>query len=264
VRVPVAFVTGATSGIGAAFVRRLAADGYDLVLLAKDGARLDLMANQVRSAHHVDVQTVAADLATDAGLIAAEERASSGIDLLVNNAGFGHRGWFGAAPLGVELATMRVHCEAVLRVSYAALPGMLERGNGGMINVASIAAFLARGTYGASKAWVVAFSESVAAELVGTGVHAMAVCPGWVRTEFHRRVGLDASNVPSFLWLEPATVVDAALRDFSRKRHVSIPTIRYRILVGATRVVPRRMAAAISSRLGSRRAARVPPPAGPR
>ncbi|PZF97686.1 SDR family NAD(P)-dependent oxidoreductase [Micromonospora endophytica] len=249
----VALVTGATAGIGAAFARRLARDGTHLVLLARDGDRLDATAAELRAEHGVTVETVVADLSTEDGLAVAEQRAAQGVDLLVNNAGFGHQGWFLDAPLDVELKTMRVHCEAVLRLTYAALPHMLQHGAGGVINVASIAAFVARGTYGASKAWVVSFSESVAAEIVGSGVRITTVCPGWVRTEFHDRAHLDVDNVPPYLWLKPETVVDAALRDFSRGRLVSIPTARYKAIVGLNRAVPRRLAAAISARVGSRR-----------
>lgn len=249
--VPVAMVTGATSGIGAAFARRLAADGYDLVLLARDATRLRAVADELGA-----VDVVAADLSTEDGLAAAERRAADGVDLLVNNAGFGHQGWFLDAPLDVELATMRVHCEAVLRLSYAALPHMLRQDGGGIINVASIAALLARGTYGASKAWVVSFSEAVAAENAGTGVRVTAVCPGWVRTEYHERAGLDVSDVPAALWLTPETVVDAALRDFARGVRISVPTGRYKLIVALNRAVPRRLAAAVSARVGSRRAGR--------
>lgn len=258
--VAVAFVTGATAGIGAAFASRLAADGFDLVLLARDDTRLRSMAAQLQAAHGVAVETLAADLSTEAGLRAAEQRAAQGVDLLVNNAGFGHRGWFLHAPLEVELAVLRVHCEAVLRLSYAALPNMIRQRSGGLINVASVAAFVARGTYGASKAWVVAFSEAVAVETAGTGVRIMALCPGWVRTEFHQRASLDVSSVPSSLWLRPETVVNAAMRDFARGVRVSIPTARYKILVGLSRAVPRRLAAAVSARVGSRRTGRRTPP----
>lgn len=151
---------------------------------------------------------------------------------------------------------MRVHREAVLRLSYAALANMLSCGGGGIINVASIAAFLARGTYGASRAWTVSFTEAVAAEVAGSGVRVMAACPGWVRTEYHQRAGLDASNVPSFLWLDPDTVVEATMNDFSRGPRVSLPTAKYKFLVGLSRAVPRRLAAAVSARLGSRRMGR--------
>jgi short-subunit dehydrogenase len=253
---PTAFVTGATAGIGAAFARRLAADGYDLILLARDDSRLRSMAAQLQESFGIAVETVAADLATDEGLATAEQWAGRSIDMLVNNAGFGHPGWFLDAPLEVELATMRVHCEAVLRLTYAVLPGMLQRGRGAVITVASIAAFVARGTYGASKAWAVSFTESVASDIAGSGVHVMAVCPGWVRTEFHRRGGLDVSDVPEFLWLSPEKVVDSTLRDLSRSVRVSVPTMKYKVLVGLNRAVPRRLAAFVSSRVGSRRTGR--------
>jgi short-subunit dehydrogenase len=166
---PTAFITGATAGIGAAFARRLAADGMDLVLLARDADRLEQAAEDYRARHGCTVEVLPADLGTDDGIAAAERRVAGGVDLLVNNAGFALRGRFLDVPVEDELTMLRVHCAAVLRLTYAALPGMIDRGRGAVINVASVAAFFSRGTYGASKAWVVGFSQGVAQDIRGRG-----------------------------------------------------------------------------------------------
>jgi hypothetical protein len=238
-------ITGATAGIGAAFVRRFAADGWDLVLVARDVARLREAAERYRD---VAVEVLPADLATDEGIAAVERRVAEGVDLVVNNAGFGHKGRFLQVPVREELDMLRVHCETVLRLTCAALPGMLERGHGGVINVASVAAFFARGTYSASKAWVVNFSESIAQDVGTPDVHVMALCPGWVHTEFHERARMDMSGVPGFLWLDADRLVDAALRDFRRRRTVSVPGLHYRALIGLTRLIPRRIRNRVSAR----------------
>jgi len=249
---PTALVTGATAGIGAAFARRLAADGFDLVLLARDTERLEQAAEKYRTAHGIEVEILSADLTTEAGLADAEQRAARDVDLVVNNAGFGQRGAFLDTELSEELAMLRVHCEAVLRLTRAALPGMVERGRGGVINVASIAAFFPRGTYSASKAWVVTFSESACQQVGGSGAHVMALCPGWVRTEFHTRSDMDTSGIPDALWLDADQLVDAAIRDFRRGVPVSVPDSRYKAMVGLGRVLPRRLVARLSARAGSR------------
>lgn len=237
---PTALITGATAGIGAAFARRLSADGFDLILLARDADRLERAARECGGS-----EVVVADLSTEEGIARGEEAARRA-DLLVNNAGFGQRGKFLDVPLGDELTMLRVHCEAVLRLTHAALPSMRERGRGGVINVASVAAFFPRGTYGASKAWVVNFSQAVAQDV--PGVHVMALCPGFVHTEFHDRARMDMSGLPSVLWLEADDVVDAALRDFRRGVAVSVPGLQYKALVGAGRFAPRNLVARISKR----------------
>jgi short-subunit dehydrogenase len=250
---PTALITGATAGIGAAFARRLASDGFDLVLLARDTERLERAAAGLRDAYRVGAETLTADLATDAGLAAAEERARKDVDLLVNNAGFGHNGVFLDVPVSDEVTMLRVHCEAVLRLTHAALPGMLERGRGGIVNVASVAAFATRGTYGASKAWAVNFSQGVAADIRGRShgrVRVMALCPGFTRTEFHQRANMDMSGLPEFMWLRDDQVVDAALRDLRRGVQVSVPGAQYKAIVGLSRLVPRGLVARLSSDTG--------------
>ena len=250
---PTALVTGASAGIGAAFVRRLARDGFDLVLVARDATRLDTLAGEVAAAHGVRTEVLPADLATDAGVAAVEERLSSEaepVDLLVNNAGFGHRGRFLDVPVEDELTMLRVHVDAVLRLTTAAVRGMRDRGRGGVVNVASVAAFFPRGTYGASKAWVVSFSEAVREDLAGTGVNVLALCPGFTHTEFHDRAGLDMSSLPELLWLDADQVVDDAIRDLRAGRAVSIPGWQYKAIVHGGRLVPRALSARIASRRG--------------
>lgn len=237
---PTALITGATAGIGAAFARRLSADGFDLILLARDAERLERASREYGGS-----KVVVADLSTDEGISRGEDAARRA-DLLINNAGFGQRGRFLDVPIGDELAMLRVHCEAVLRLTHAALPAMRERGRGGVINVASVAAFFPRGTYGASKAWMVSFSQAVAQDF--PGVHVMALCPGFVHTEFHDRARLDMSGLPSAFWLEADDVVSVALRDFRRGVGVSVPGLQYKALVGAGRFVPRNLVARISTR----------------
>ncbi|MFC9973422.1 SDR family NAD(P)-dependent oxidoreductase [Spirillospora sp. NPDC127200] len=253
---PTALITGATAGIGAAFARRLAADGFDLVLLARDAERLDATARELGGEYAVHAETLVADLAADEGITAAEARLAEGVDLLVNNAGFGNKGAFLDVPVADEAAMLKVHCEAVLRLTHAALPGMLERGRGGVVNVSSVAAFATRGTYGASKAWVVSFSQGVAQDIAGragsAGVRVMALCPGFVRTEFHERAKMDVSGIPEFMWLDRDAVVDTALRDLRRGAVVSVPGAQYKAIVGLSRLVPRDLVGKLSSRTGRR------------
>ena len=252
---PTAFITGATAGIGAAFARRLAADGMDLVLLARDADRLEKTAKDYRARYGSTVEVLPADLATDDGIAAAEGRVSRGVDLLVNNAGFAQKGRFLDTPVEDELAMLRVHCEAVLRLTYAALPGMIDRGRGAIVNVASVAAFFSRGTYGASKAWVVGFSQGVEQDVRGRGGHGvrvMALCPGFVHTEFHERANMDMSGIPEFMWLNADSVVRDALRDLRRGSAVSVPGAQYKTLVGLGKLVPRNFAGRISARTGRR------------
>ncbi len=250
---PTAYITGATAGIGAAFARRLASDGFDLVLLARDTERLERTAAELHDRYAVRTEPLTADLSTEDGLAAAEERARKDVDLLVNNAGFANRGKFLDVPVSDELNMLRVHCEAVLRLTHAVLPGMLDRGRGGVINVSSVSAFATRGTYGASKAWAVNFSPGVAADIAGRsrgGVRVMALCPGFVHTEFHERAQMDMSDVPDFMWLDKDYVVDVALRDLQRGVPVSVPSPQYKAIVGATRLLPRGLLARLSANTG--------------
>ncbi|MFG1808844.1 SDR family NAD(P)-dependent oxidoreductase [Streptomyces sp. NPDC049040] len=247
-------ITGATAGIGAAFARRLAADGHDLVLVARDGVRLDESAAELRKRHGVGVEVLQADLASDGGISAVEGRlrdtAMPPVDVLVNNAGFGNRGRFLQAPMTDELRMLTLHCEAVLRLTAAAADGMRQRGRGSIVNVASVAAFMPRGTYAASKAWVVRFTEGAALDLRGSGIRFLVLCPGFVRTEFHERAGMDPARLPRWAWLDADKVVSASLRDLARGKVVSVPDARYKAAVSLARHVPSRLFGALSSGAG--------------
>ncbi|AJE85015.1 2-hydroxycyclohexanecarboxyl-CoA dehydrogenase [Streptomyces albus] len=248
-----ALITGSTAGIGAAFARRLAADGHDLVLVARDTERLREQATELHDRHGIEAEVLTADLAGEEGITAVERRLGdtrSPVDLLVNNAGFGNKGAYLDVPVADELTMLKVHCEAVLRLTSAAAAAMRERGRGGVVNVASVAAFVPRGTYGASKAWVVQFTQGAARDLAGTGVRLMALCPGFVRTEFHERAGMGTENIPRWMWLDADKLVAAALTDLSRGRTLSVPDPRYKALLGVVKLAPRALLGGVSSRAG--------------
>jgi short-subunit dehydrogenase len=245
---PEALITGASSGIGAAFARCLAREGYGLTLVGRDASRLAAIVSQLGPGalgSGAKTTALAANLATDDGIAAVAERAA-GMDLLVNNAGFGNPARFGDASLEDELRMLKVHCEAVLRLTSAAIAGMAGQDPGGgtqrgVVNVASMSAFTGRGSYAASKAWEVSFSLGVSADLASRQrpEHVMALCPGFTRTEFHQRAGMNVSGVPRFLWLDADRVATHAMRDFNRRVSVSIPGAQYKALATLARFARR-------------------------
>ncbi|MFE2882750.1 SDR family NAD(P)-dependent oxidoreductase [Streptomyces sp. NPDC059272] len=248
-----ALITGSTAGIGAAFARRLAADGHNLVLVARNTERLGEQATELHDRHGIEAEVLTADLATDEGIEAVAARLAdrkNPVDLLVNNAGFGNKGRYLDVPMADELRMLKVHCEAVLRLTSAATGAMRERGCGGVVNVASVAAFVPRGTYGASKAWVVQFTQGAAKDLAGTGVRLMALAPGFVRTEFHERAGMGTDNIPNWMWLDADKLVAAALADLARGKSLSIPDPRYKALMGLVKVTPQAVLGGITSKTG--------------
>jgi len=235
-----ALVTGATAGIGAAFTRQLAARGHDLVLVARDAARLESAAQQLRT-YGVQVEVLAADLGDDEGCAAVEKRCAAGVDVLVNNAGLGTKGDFHEIDLEHEEHMLRVNVRAVMRLTHAALPSMVARGSGAIVNVSSVAGFApgARAvTYSASKAYVTNFSESLHLQYAEHGVKVLALCPGFTRTEFHSRADMDISGVPERMWLDAEQVVATALADLDKGKSLSVPGAQYKAIVGATRVIP--------------------------
>lgn len=240
-----ALVTGATAGIGAAFVRRLARDGYDLVTVARDAARLDRAAAEIRTAYGIAVEVLAADLATEAGREAVADRVADDarpVDLLINNAGLSLNTPFLRSTVALETQLLSVNVHAVMRLTLAAVPAMVARGHGSVINVSSVAGFGAAmpgSTYPASKAWVTNFSQSVGLSVGTFGVRVMALCPGYVRTEFHQRAGIDMSKTPEWLWLDADEVANDAMRDLRRGKMVSVPGWKYKVAVFGLRHLPR-------------------------
>jgi short-subunit dehydrogenase len=226
---PVALITGASSGIGAEFARELAARGNDLVVVARDERRLEELAATLEKEHQIDVEVLLADLTDAKGTAVVEARLESvdpPIDLLVNNAGFGTFGRFAELPRDGEGREIALNVVALMRLCHAALPGMVQRRRGGIINVSSLAGYQPtplNATYGGTKAFVTSFSHALHEEVRGTGVIVMVLCPGFTRTEFQERAGLDSSAVPGFMWQSAAAVVAAALRAYDNGRAVCIP-----------------------------------------
>ncbi|MGV0784243.1 SDR family NAD(P)-dependent oxidoreductase [Mycolicibacterium peregrinum] len=252
---PLALITGPTSGLGAGFARRYARDGYDLVLVARDAARLEHLAAELHAEVGVDVEVLPADLASAADRAKVADRLRAGVQVLVNNAGFGTSGEFWTADLVQLQAQLDVNVTAVMELTHAALPSMIEAGRGTVINVASVAGLVpGRGsTYSASKAWVVSFTEGLANGLGGTGVGVHALCPGFVHTEFHARAGIDMAGTPSFLWLQVEDVVRECLADVAAGKVVIVPGLQYKVLTTGGRMAPRNLVRAMTKAVGKGR-----------
>lgn len=241
---PTALVTGATAGIGQAFARRLAAEGHDLVVVARDAQRLRRLAEHLKQWHSVQVEVLPADLTNPTELSTVESRVADAdhpVDVLVNNAGFGTSGAFWETEPDTLRKQVALNVTAVLALTRAAVPAMRSRARGDVINVSSVAGFFstAGSSYAASKSWVTTFSEGLAAALVGSGVRVMAVCPGFTHTEFHQRAGLEMSKLPKAFWLDVDTVVHEALTDLRRGKPVSVPGLQYKALVALGKLVPK-------------------------
>lgn len=241
----VALVTGASSGIGAAYAERLAQEGYGLVLVARREARLRALAEALREQHGVEVEVLRADLARSDDLARVEARLATLPDLrlLVNNAGFGLAGTFAEKDVAGMDAMIRVHVLAAVRLTRAALPMMLAQGRGAIVNVSSLVAFYPMSgsvIYGATKSYLNAFTEALHQELMGTGVRVQALCPGFTRTEFQAAADVSTEGIPDVAWMAPEAVVARSLRDLHNGRVISVPGLGYRILAGLAHWLPRR------------------------
>jgi len=233
-----ALITGASSGIGAAFARRLAASNHDLVLVGRRKERLEALSAEIRQQNPVAVDVLIADLAGEKGIDQVERCIADlgDLDLLINNAGFGATGNFAGSELDRQLDMIQVHVLAPVRFTRAALPEMIAHGHGGIINVASLAAFLlspGNVTYSSTKDYLVTFSEVLATELKGTGVRVQALCPGFTVTEFHDRPELkdfNRSQIPKLLWCSAEDVVNESLNGLERGRVVVVPGWIYRLI----------------------------------
>lgn len=233
-----ALVTGASSGIGEAFARHLAADGYHLILVARRRERLEAIAADLQDSGSGQVEVIAADLSDESDIqrVAREIAGRKTLDLLVNNAGFGMTGYFSKIELEKHKHMNRVHIEATLSLTHAALPGMIARRRGGIINVSSVAAFLPWGnvSYNATKAYLVAFSEALNAELRSMNINIQVLCPGLTHSDFHNSselAGIRQSPLPKIFWLDSDFVVSESLKSLARGRVICIPGIQYRLVV---------------------------------
>ncbi len=239
---PIALVTGATAGIGAAFAEYLAELGHDLVITARDLARLEKNADELRNKHGVSVEIIKADLATNEGIKSIElrlENRSRPIDVLINNAGFGINKSFVVSDRQSENDLLDVLVRAPLRFMHAVLPAMKERDSGTIINVSSVAGWIAGGSYSAAKSYLTVMSESLHTELLGTNVNIHALCPGFTRTEFHQRGRMKMNGLPEFLWLDAREVVVAAWRAAQKGKALSVPGSQYKLLTFLMRYIPR-------------------------
>lgn len=236
-----ALVTGATSGIGLAFATELARRGHDLVIVARTTDRLESIAANLSTKHTVDIDVITADLSTVEGMqVVANALTDSArpIDLLVNNAGASLAGWFGTTDISDEDRQLDLLVRAPMHLMDAAIKTMAGRGGGQIINVASVAAFTPRGVYSAHKAWLVNLSRWADVHYDDVNISVQALCPGFVRTEFHQRGQMDVSGVPRWMWLKADKVVAASLRDLERDKCVSIPSARYKVLASLARHLP--------------------------
>jgi short-subunit dehydrogenase len=240
----VALVTGASSGIGEALARRIARDGRHLVLVARRRDRLDALARELSAKHEIGVHAIAADLLRrDAvpEVLAEIEQRGLAVDWLVNNAGFGTTGAFHERPVDRELDEIRLNVEVLVELTGRCLPAMIARRRGAVINVASVAGFAPgpfMATYGATKAFVLSFTEAIAAELRGSGVDVLCVCPGLTRTEFQERAEVDVTALPGFAWMTAEAVADQAVRAVGRET-VLVNGVMNSLMAGAIRFAPR-------------------------
>jgi len=229
-----ALITGATSGIGAEFTRQLASTGYNVVIVARDKSRLDSMADDLRAHTGVAVEILVADLTDAQQRESVENRLASlekPISYLVNNAGYGLPQDFDRNSIADEHKMLDVLATVPMRLSHAALGGMLLRRSGTILTVASLAGEAPLGLYSAAKAWPMSFSRWANAHYKHRGVTFTALAPGFVKTEFHSRLGIERESMaPRWMWLEAPFLVRSALRTARRKRAVSIPSVRYKLV----------------------------------
>lgn len=244
-----AVITGATSGLGAEFARQLAERGYNVVLTARNKERLEAKAEELASRYRVKASVLPADLSTTEGMEAVAARVGQDdVGILVNNAGYGLKNNFHANTPEAELDHLNVLVSAPLLLSHAAVNSMLARGGGRIINVASVAGFIPRGTYSAAKAWVISFSRWANLHYASRGIAVTAVCPGFVHTEFHERMDMDKSVFPGWMWLDAERVVKDGLADAFAGKAISVPSKRYKVLAAIGRRGPQALVAKISGR----------------
>jgi len=258
----IALITGATSGIGAAFAREFARRGHDLIITGRRKEKIEAVAAQVRAEHSVEVEVILAELADpdDLDRLAARVAAEERLEVLVNNAGFAERGAFHATDLERHRQMLQVHCLATVTLTHRALPRMLERARGSIINVSSLIAFTpipGNTMYSATKSFINMFTESLHSEVAEEGIRVQALCPGMTRTDFHVRLGLDPEQTYQdrglMKALTPEEVVTRSLEDLERGHIVCLPGVNIKAIALATRLLPRDALYRITSKSFSRK-----------
>ena len=249
-----ALITGASSGLGAEYARQLASRGVNLVLVARDEDALEKLAASLRERWRVEVELLVADLLDKSQLERLTERLTDPdrpIDMLVNTAGFGLPLAFERNEIDDEVRHLHLHVEVPMRLTHAALQPMLARGNGRIVNVASVAGFIPRSTYGACKGWLISFSRWANGRYAPRGVTVTAVCPGFTHTNFHERMGMDPGDegIGDWMWLDARDVVRESLRDVARGKAVSVPSLRYKAIVVLTRFLPSGLLASVGAQV---------------
>ena len=235
-----ALVTGATAGIGESFCRLLADNNYNIVLVARDLPRLQERAAQLQAKFNVETHVIQADLSTDAGCSVVEQYlASNQVDVLINNAGFGLNKAFTMSELKAEQEMFDVLVRTPMRLMHVILPGMKQRNKGVVINVSSVAGYIAGGSYSAAKSYLTVITESLHTELANTNIKVSALCPGFTRTEFHQRGRMSMKGLPGFMWLNSDKLVAKAWSDALKGKAVSIPGWQYQLLVFVIHALPR-------------------------
>ena len=236
-----ALVTGATAGIGESFSRLLASNRYNIVLVARDLPRLQERAKGLEEKFGIQTHVIQADLATDDGCLKVEKYiAENQIDVLINNAGFGTNKAFTMSTLEIEQQLLDVLVRTPMRLMHVALPLMKERNNGVIINVSSVASFIAGGTYSAAKSYLTVLTEAINTEVKSTNIKVSALCPGFTRTEFHQRGKMKMSGLPDFMWLNSDKLVEQSWKDAQANKPVSIPGWQYKLLVAIVSIAPRK------------------------
>lgn len=263
---PIALVTGATAGIGAEYARQLAAAGMDVVLVARDAERLASVARQLAATYRVRTEVIVADLLDESQFTSVEARVAATdvpVDYLVNNAGFGLPRDFADTAVADELRQFDLLARVPLRLIHAALGQMLPRRSGTIVTVSSSAGLAGLGSYSAAKAWSIMFARWANPYFRSSGVTVSAISPGFVHTEFHERMNVSRESMaPRWMWLDVETLVRKAIRDVRRRRAVSVPTLRYKIIMAFVRVAGPGVAWAVARR-GTQNRARAEHPHGP-
>ncbi len=235
-----ALVTGASAGIGESFTRLLASKGFDIILVSRDLQRLNQRAEALQATYKIATKVISADLATIGGCAIVEKFINENeIEVLINNAGFGLKQSFTQSTLAGEEEVLSVLVRTPMRLTHAILSQMIKRNSGTIINVSSVASFIAGGHYSASKAYLTVLSESLNTELSGTNVKVSALCPGFTRTEFHQRAKIKMGALPAFMWLDSDRLVADSWKSSQKGEAVSIPGWQYKALYFIITTVPR-------------------------